>query len=1497
MGWGLMQNDFLNTNMASVLLSTQGIPACILKIEGNFVTDQKSNDEFVKLIKADLVSSSAITLQDIYQSSDRLSTIISQAVKSRGYAETRIQLHADQQTFRAIDYLAKCTYLLSHENTVYVLHTVHFPHSEAIDKQKHIDADRVFRDIMENTSESIIMLDKQLMIFEFSMQSQFLVEEYFDFHLEKGKSIFSHVKERQLPFNPETCRKALKGESEYTELFVPRLGRPLGKISIFYKPLMGDGGEITGVFISVHNVTERMALENNLHTQDIDLSLIYNHLSETVFMITVEDNNRFRFGSVNRAFLENTGLSESAVVGHLVEEVIPEPYLKAAMAQYRQAVDTKAPVTREEKAEYPSGLKISIITVTPYCDTSGSCTRIIGSIHDITGRVIAEKNAVENSVKLQGILDSSPDIICTLNSQGILYSVSAAAERILGYTPDSLIHRPLLSFVALKYHASTKAFLLKVARRADTMTFENELIHKNGLKVPVIWSAHWNVAENRVSCTVREAREKKNAEKMLALSEKRFKAMVHDGSDMIAILDNTAKYLYVSPSSKSVLDYEPEIFLGQSAFEFIHPDDVEKASREFATAAGQKKVSLSPFRFRHNNGSWRWIQTVITDLRQTPAIKGFVANSRDVSGIVESQNALKDSNERYRYVSKATSDAIWDYDLASGSLLWGDGFLKIFGYSGDMLHSNIQTWISRIHPDDARRVEERLNAFLSSGETNWRDDYKFLKADGNYAHVVDKGFVIRDIGGSPVRMIGAKQDITVRKKEEARLRVLESVVTNTIDAVIIAQIQPSGKDVTRIIFVNKAFERLTGYLAGEVEGRSPWFLQGSGSDRLELEELINSIKTNKPYQGMIINYKKNGAEIWVSYSVTPVADGQGVYTHWITILRDFTEAKNLELKQSLLAEINSVFNSGKGLSDTLLAVLSKISEFGKFGFASLWTNDSSSGQLEPAASLFYYPHKEEPVQSQNPPSAGACYALQIKNNGKQGFWKLAHGRDELARNDIRQVWGIPLYHYGTFIGVLLLGTTNGSDLTLPLLPEDLGNHLGTEIHRKKLEQDLEHIFNLAPDIIAITDFSGNFKKLNPAASKLLGFSMDELLSRPFSCFLHPEEKQLNDKQSSLLRESGKSYYIEERYLTMDGRSKWLGWTSQPLKDERLVYSVAKDITEKKELEQLLLNSNSLARIGSWEITFPEKKVSWSTITKEIMQAMPDYIPGRDTPLGEFYPQFAMEMMDGRIRAALEQGRPWDEVLQVSTIRGELKWVRSIGSSESIDGRCLRIFGSLQDIDLKVRAESSAKEARAELEESEKRYSELFHLSPLPMWVYDFESLNFLDVNQTAISSYGYSKKEFLSMNIRDIRPTEEIERLEKTLEKTRKKQSVIFRGIFKHRKKNGENIQVDIKSNTVIFKGKMAKVIIASDITERLRQFQAIEHRNEKLREVAWIQSHKVRAPLARLMGLVQMLSSKTDHDPEVKKILDYIDSSAGELDQVIREAVSKSEELDKSGL
>ncbi len=195
---------------------------------------------------------------------------------------------------------------------------------------------------------------------------------------------------------------------------------------------------------------------------------------------------------------------------------------------------------------------------------------------------------------------------------------------------------------------------------------------------------------------------------------------------------------------------------------------------------------------------------------------------------------------------------------------------------------------------------------------------------------------------------------------------------------------------------------------------------------------------------------------------------------------------------------------------------------------------------------------------------------------------------------------------------------------------------------------------------------------------------------------------------------------------------------------------------------------------------------------------------------------------------------------------------------------------------------------SELAESEKKYSELFHLSPLPMFVFELDTLNILDVNDAFIKYYGYTREEVLCMNLMQLRPPEEIPVFEAGLSSDKKDPSGSL-GIYKHLKKNGEIIQVDIQSNFIQYKGKKSKITIATDITERLKYIEAIEEQNKKLREIAWIQSHVVRAPLARIMGLIQIIKNMKENSEEKAKTLDYIIQSANELDEAIKNITAKT--------
>jgi PAS domain S-box-containing protein len=248
--------------------------------------------------------------------------------------------------------------------------------------------------------------------------------------------------------------------------------------------------------------------------------------------------------------------------------------------------------------------------------------------------------------------------------------------------------------------------------------------------------------------------------------------------------------------------------------------------------------------------------------------------------------ALEESNKRYEYVNKATSEAIWDWDILSGKVYYGDGFGKLFGYDTKTLPENFNIWERRIHPDDFERITNDISNFLQSESTNWNDDYRYLKSDGSYAFVSDKGFIIRDEAGHALRMIGSMQDISKQKKEEHYLKLMESVIKNTNDSVVITEINNDYP----IVYVNPAFTKLSGYTFEEVKGKNPRLLQGPKSNFEGISRLRESLKKQETCEITTVNYKKNGEEYWVQFSINPIANEKGEYTHWISIERDVSQA-------------------------------------------------------------------------------------------------------------------------------------------------------------------------------------------------------------------------------------------------------------------------------------------------------------------------------------------------------------------------------------------------------------------------------------------------------------------------------------------------------------------------------------------------------------------------------------------------------------------------------
>ena len=163
--------------------------------------------------------------------------------------------------------------------------------------------------------------------------------------------------------------------------------------------------------------------------------------------------------------------------------------------------------------------------------------------------------------------------------------------------------------------------------------------------------------------------------------------------------------------------------------------------------------------------------------------------AQDITKKMLTEEALRLSNESYNLVSKATNDSIWDWNMETGKVTRsGDGFKLMFGYDNDFANQKDFIYDELIHPDDVKAVKESQNrVFQNPTENYWEAEYRFLKADGHYAHACDRGYIVRDDTGKPQRMIGATMDVTLQKEhlEEIKRiqRNLQAVIDTTEDLI------------------------------------------------------------------------------------------------------------------------------------------------------------------------------------------------------------------------------------------------------------------------------------------------------------------------------------------------------------------------------------------------------------------------------------------------------------------------------------------------------------------------------------------------------------------------------------------------------------------------------------------------------------------------------------------------------------------------------------------
>lgn len=298
------------------------------------------------------------------------------------------------------------------------------------------------------------------------------------------------------------------------------------------------------------------------------------------------------------------------------------------------------------------------------------------------------------------------------------------------------------------------------------------------------------------------------------------------------------------------------------------------------------------------------------------SLKRYKQESKDYQkSLLSKIDELFKSNEKYDLVSKATSDTIWDWDLKTNKFVWSKGIEDVFGYKKEDVDENLQWWFDHIHAEDSLKMSVRLYSFIAEKSEKWQDQYRFLCADGTFKYVNDRGFLVKDETDNIVRMIGAIQDITKQKEEEIRLKLLETVITNTKDTIIITEELKVKNGIPKIVYVNPAFKNLTGYNEDEIIGTNPSIFLTKNSTKDDISKISNAIKKNEEYFFVSENTTKNGENYWMNFSMIPIINKEKKTTHWIAILRDITKEKEKELeREKLISELTQNYKDLKQFS-------------------------------------------------------------------------------------------------------------------------------------------------------------------------------------------------------------------------------------------------------------------------------------------------------------------------------------------------------------------------------------------------------------------------------------------------------------------------------------------------------------------------------------------------------------------------------------------------------
>jgi PAS domain S-box-containing protein len=400
---------------------------------------------------------------------------------------------------------------------------------------------------------------------------------------------------------------------------------------------------------------------------------------------------------------------------------------------------------------------------------------ILSVIADITESKQIQEKLHESEDRLRGIVASAMDAIIAINEQQRIVLFNAAAEKVFGCTADEALGSGVDRFIPHRFRSEHEAHIQRLGESAVTTRAMGALsplcgIRANGEEFPIEASiSHIDTDGNTLfTIIIRDITERRRAEEALRESEERYRHLVDSSNDWVWEADADGVYTYAGRQCREILGYEPSELIGKKRFDLMPPEESRRVAAIFNAIAPERK----PFRGLENTNLHRDGHLVVLETNGVPVIdeqgrlRGYRGMDRDITERKQAENAVRESEQRFRLVANTAPVMIWMSGPDKLCNYFNQPWLE---FTGRPLEAELGNgWKDGVHPEDLKRYVDTHNQAFDRRES-FQMQYRLRRHDGEYRWVVDIGVPRFNPDGSFAGYIGSCIDITDRKRTEEAL--------------------------------------------------------------------------------------------------------------------------------------------------------------------------------------------------------------------------------------------------------------------------------------------------------------------------------------------------------------------------------------------------------------------------------------------------------------------------------------------------------------------------------------------------------------------------------------------------------------------------------------------------------------------------------------------------------------------------------------------------------